>query len=150
VNIKPLLGSGDRIMLATLPFAVLGIVLNIIHPELFHTHLGSAGIILGWVFLAVGIPMWFASVALIVIHVPRGELITTGPFAVVAHPLYTSVALLVIPGTGFLLDTWVGLIIGLVLYMFSRIYAVLEEKKLEEAFPTTYQSYRDKIVFPWL
>ena len=40
--------------------------------------------------------------------VPRGELITTGPFALVRHPLYTGVALLVLLGVlaGVLAGAW--------------------------------------------
>ncbi|MGO9310539.1 MAG: hypothetical protein ACLQDL_16150 [Spirochaetia bacterium] len=35
---------------------------------------------------------------LVLIRVPQKKLITVGPNTVVRHPLYTSVALLVIPG----------------------------------------------------
>jgi hypothetical protein len=36
------------------------------------------------------------------------------------HPLYTAVALLVVPWLGFLLDTWLGAVIGEGLYLASR------------------------------
>lgn len=150
MNIKSLIGAGDRIMGTTLPFAALGIVLNLIYPEFFAMNLGWTGIGLGSVFLIAGIPIWFTSVVQVLIHVPRGELITTGPFAIVLHPLYTSVALLVIPGIGFVLDTWVGIAIGAVLYACSRLFAVKEERSLEEAFSTKYLEYRASVIFPWL
>lgn len=35
MNLKGLVGSGDKIMLLTLPFLVIGLVLNILRPSLF-------------------------------------------------------------------------------------------------------------------
>ncbi len=35
MNIRALVGSGDRIGLVTLPFLVAGVVLNIVFPSLF-------------------------------------------------------------------------------------------------------------------
>jgi len=58
--------------------------------------------------------------------------------------------LLVIPGIGFLLDTWVGLAIGAVLYVRSRLFSVKEEKDLEDAFSSEYREYRAKVILPWL
>jgi protein-S-isoprenylcysteine O-methyltransferase Ste14 len=66
------------------------------------------------------------------------------------HPLYTSVALLVIPGCGLALDTWVGFAIGAVLYVSSRIFSPREEALLTRYFPEAYPSYRAKVLFPWL
>jgi protein-S-isoprenylcysteine O-methyltransferase Ste14 len=94
--------------------------------------------------------MWLVSVALILIRVPQKKLITTGPFAVVLHPLYTSVALLVVPGIGLVLDSWVGAGIGAVLYVASRLFSPREEEILEKVFPSDYAAYRRKVLIPWL
>ena len=71
--------------------------------------------------------MWIWSVVLILTRVPRGELITSGPYALVKHPLYTAVAVLVLPWIGFLFNTWLGALIGVALYIGSRIFAPAEE-----------------------
>ena len=97
-----------------------------------------------------GVPLWIASAVQILVNVPRKRLITTGPFAIVLHPIYTFVALLVIPGCGLLLDTWVGFAIGAVLYASTRIFSVREEKLLEGIFPKEYADYRRKVLLPWL
>jgi protein-S-isoprenylcysteine O-methyltransferase Ste14 len=54
-------------------------------------------------------------VILILTKVSRAELITDGPYAVLNHPLYTTVALLVLPWLGFMLNTWLGAVIGVVM-----------------------------------
>ncbi len=84
------------------------------------------------------------------VKVPRHELITTGPYALVLHPLYAGVALMVLPWLGFLLNTWLGLLTGLVLYTGSRIYAPEEEKILARIFGEKWDSYRKKVLLPWL
>jgi len=60
------------------------------------------------------------------------------------------VALLVLPWFGFLLNTWLGLLIGLVVYTGSRLYAPEEEKILAKIFGERWDSYRKKVLLPWL
>ncbi len=150
MRLKVLVGSGDRIMLTTLPFLAVGVVLNVLFPRWFALGFGLGGLIAGIVLLVVGVPAWLASVALVVTQVPKKKLITTGPFAVVAHPLYTSVALLVLPGVGLLFDSWVGAAIGVILYVANRIFSPAEEKILEKYFPKEYPAYRSRVLIPWL
>jgi len=106
VTLKELIGSGDRIMLFTLPFLIVGVVLQIAAPSFMDVG-GPPDWLraISLVVLAVGVVIWLWAVALILAKVPHGELITTGPYAVMMHPIYTSVALLVLPWLGFLLAT---------------------------------------------
>jgi len=66
------------------------------------------------------------------------------------HPLYTSVALLVLPWIGFLLNTWLGVLIGAVLYIGSRIFSPEEEEALAKAFGATWDEYCNRVTVPWL
>jgi len=150
MDIKAIVGAGDKIMGITLPFAIGGIILNILFPQFFQLNIGIIGIIVGIIFLIIGIPLWITAVVQMFKCVPKNKLITKGPFAVLLHPIYTSVAILVIPGFGFILDTWVGVGIGIILYIISRIFRGQEEKKLSGFFGTEYQVYRSKVVIPWL
>ena len=151
VTLKDLVGSGDRIMLFTLPFLVVGVVLQIAVPSLM-----DVGGPPGWlragsiVILAVGVVIWLWAVIQILTKVPKGELITTGPFRLMKHPIYTSVALLVLPWLGFLLDSWLGALVGIGLYVGSRIYAPAEEEQLAETFGSDWDAYRRRVLVPWL
>ena len=150
-TVRTLVGSGDRIMLWTLPFLVVGLVLNGAYPSLFDV--GGPPTALGVVsvaVLAVGVTIWAWSVALILTRVPKGQLITHGPYAVVLHPLYTAVALLVLPWLGFLLDTWLGAALGVVMYTASRIFAPAEERELARTFGDAWTRYRNAVKLPWL
>jgi protein-S-isoprenylcysteine O-methyltransferase Ste14 len=122
MNIKQLVGAGDKIMGFTLPFALAGIVLNVLYPQWFKMNTGLTGIIIGSVLLGLGVPFWLISVVQMLKYVPQNKLITKGTFSLVLHLIYTSVALLVIPGLAFVFDTWVGFPVGVILYIISRIY----------------------------
>ncbi len=151
MNIKALVGAGDKIGTLLLPFLVIGIALNILFSSFF-----SVGGPPQWLWIASivvlipGVIMWAWSVLLILTKVPQGKLITWGPYALVKHPLYTAVALLVLPWLGFLFDTWLGAAIGVVLYIASRMYAPAEEKKLAQAFGAEWDAYERKVLIRWL
>lgn len=150
MKLKALVGEGQHVMGLTLPFIVVGVAANIIWPAVFRMGSGTGGLIAGIVLLVVGVPLWLTSVAQILVWVPRKTLITTGPFRLMLHPLYTTVALLVIPAAGLVLDTWLGFALGAVLYAASRIFSPREEKLLARYFPKEYPAYRARVVMPWL
>lgn len=150
-SLKDLVGSGDRIALFTLPFAVVGVGLNTAFPKLFEV--GGPPLwleVVSTAALAVGIVTWIWSVALILMLVPRGELITSGPYALVKHPIYTSVALLVLPALGFLLNTWLGATIGIALYVGSRLFSPAEERELANKFGREWKRYAANVTIAWL
>lgn len=150
MNLKTLIGAGHHITLATALCAVLCLVLKWSSPGVFVLDPGRAGIVLGWTFLAIGVPVWLVSAIQVLINVPKGRLITTGPFRLMKHPLYTAVGLLVIPGIGLLFGSWMWLVIGVVLYLSSRVFSGQEERKLGELFPEEYRLYRERVLLPWL
>ena len=150
MKLKALVGSGDRVVGLAAPFVVVGVAANILWPAVFRMGSDRGGLIAGLALLVVGVPVWLTSVAQVLVNVPRKRLITSGPFAVLLHPLYTSVALLVLPGLGLLLDTWLGPAVGVILYVSTRLYAGAEETLLAKYFPTEYPAYRARVLLPWL
>lgn len=151
VRLRILVGSGDRIALFSAPFVIVGFALAERYPSLFSTG-GSPSIVklLAGSVLAAGLLNWVWSVALILVHVPRKELITRGPYAVVKHPLYTGMALLVLPSLGVLLDSWLGAVIGAALYAGSRLFSPLEERALAKQFGAAWAEYGARVWLPWL
>jgi len=146
-----LVGSGRKIALFSLPFVIAGVVLNLIFPDFF-----AVGGPAPWLFtisclmLVPGIAVWLWTVYLILTKIPARQLITTGPYSIVKHPLYTGVSFLVMPWAGFLFNTWLGLFIGLVFYLGSRLYSTDEERILAKIFGESWESYCSRVVFKWL
>lgn len=151
LGLRALIGSGDRIGLFVLPFLVVGVALNIAFPAAFRVGGPPPWLaVLSVVLLAAGVIVWAWSVALILTRVRAGELVTTGPYAVAKHPLYTAVALLVLPWVGFLLDTWLGVVVGAALYVASRLFAPAEEADLARRFGPRWEAYRQRVRITWL
>jgi protein-S-isoprenylcysteine O-methyltransferase Ste14 len=135
----------------TLPVLVIGVVASLLAPSKFaipvHSDWLTATALL---VLAIGLIGWGSSVAMILAKVPRGELITGGPYAIVKHPLYTSVGLLVLPAAGVLLDTWLGAAIGATVYIASRRFAPEEEAVLADAFGARWDAYARSVRLRWV
>ena len=107
MKLEALVGSGKRIGLLTVPFLIIGVILNALIPSFFNV--GGPSFALEVISISVlipGVTIWIWSVVLILTKVPKKELIVEGPYSLVKHPLYTGVALLVLPWAGFLLNTW--------------------------------------------
>ena len=151
MKIRKLVGSGEKIGLLLVPFLVIGVALNVTFPSAFGVGGPSDALrIISIAVLVPGVAIWLWSVVLILTNVPNGELITSGPYAVVKHPLYTAVALLVLPWAGFLLNTWLGLVLGAVLYVGSRLFSPDEERTLAATFGPAWRRYSDAVMLPWL
>ncbi len=150
-EVKNLVGSGDRIFLFTAPFLVVAVALNVAFPSFFAVGGPPAALqFAAAILLAAGVVVWAWSVVLILTRVPRGELITTGPYAVVRHPLYTAVALVVIPSAGLLLNSWAGFVIGIAMYVAVRLYAPREERELAARFGRAWDEYSRSVLLPWM
>lgn len=151
MKVKMLVGSGRKIGILFLPFLLVGVALNITFPEFFA--IGGPPLTLFWIsifILITGIVNWLWTIGLLITKVPRKQLIHTGPYSVVKHPLYVGMAFLVIPSIGFLLNTWLGIILGMVIYVGSKIYSPEEEKILLSIFGKDYDDYCQKVLFPWI
>lgn len=151
MNIHELVGSGRKITLFTLPFFLLGLFVQVWYSHLLLVNM-EPGIlrILSLVLFSAGIVIWLWSVILILTKVPRQELITTGPYAIMKHPLYTGIALLVLPGLGLWFGSWLGVLVGLAMYVGTRLFATEEEKHLAVKFGPAWEEYRHRVLLPWL
>ena len=130
---------------------IIGLILNILFPSAFHVGGPPTALeVISIIISVLGVTVWIWSVVLILTKVPRNELITNGPYSLVKHPLYTGVALLVLPWIGFLLNTWLGALIGVILYISSRIFAPEEEGELSKTCGTTWDEYCKKLKVQWL
>jgi protein-S-isoprenylcysteine O-methyltransferase Ste14 len=151
MNIKELIGNGYKIGRIIYPIIIIGFIINILFPS--HFFIGGPSpllLIISTIVLIIGFINCIWSQILIIINVPKHKLITSGPFSIVKHPLYTGVSLLVIPWVGFILNTWLGVVIGIALYVTSRIYEPEDEKKLSNIFGTAWTEYTKKVRIPWL
>lgn len=60
-----------------------------------------------------------------------------------------AVSLLVLPSGGLLLDTWLGVPLGLALYVGSRLFSPDEERTLAATFGASWNDYLKRVKLPW-
>jgi protein-S-isoprenylcysteine O-methyltransferase Ste14 len=151
MNLKTLMGSGDKIWRFAMPYLIVGLVLNILFPSFFSVS-GPSPLLrsIFIVILAIGLINWIWSGILILLNVPKNRLITSGPYALVKHPIYVGFACLVFPWLGFIFNSWLGVFAGIMLYIGSRKYAPLEEKALKEKFGAFWDDYCQQVKIKWL
>ena len=85
---------------------------------------------------------WSARVSLKVDH----ELIRSGPYARLRHPIYSGLLLAVI-GTALLIGEWRGLLAALIIAVVHSLKAKREEALMLEAFGEQYRIYREQAGF---
>jgi protein-S-isoprenylcysteine O-methyltransferase Ste14 len=141
------------------------IVLAIVVVILFraNVHHGSERID-GPVLEGIGLALWIAGIALAVwarLYIGRNwgmpmsrqeepNLVTTGPYRFIRHPIYTGIILAMI-GTALAISLF-GLIVVAVIAAFFAYSASREERFLAEEFPATFPDYkaRTKLLIPFV
>lgn len=123
------------------PYGALTPVISLIGLAL----MGIAGLLLLVSFAALG-----NSLTASPLPKQRGQLVTTGLYAHVRHPIYSALLLL---SLGVVLDAgwWPQLVVALMLFLLLRIKAQFEETLLRKAYPK-YAAYAAKtpMFFPRL
>ena len=146
VGIKELLGVGMHLLLLGLLLEGLAVVLR--QWISFPLSLAFATQIL-FTVLCVGAcllgAIWFnCTLDLIRVHLLNGknELVTSGPFAYVRHPLYATLAMTIPP----LLVVWLSDLLFVVpwvlILVLAHLLVRLEERGLMEEFGQEYKEYR--------
>lgn len=80
------------------------------------------------------------------------ELVQSGPYGVVRHPIYASMLALLL-ATGLVLAPWFRLAIAVVIFCVGTLIRIQsEEKLLAERFGDQFAEYRKRVraIIPWL
>jgi protein-S-isoprenylcysteine O-methyltransferase Ste14 len=136
-------------LLATLHVPFSWLAMRIVRPSGGWFWLGLALVVLGLAF-SVSARVWLGNNWSGVVTLKQDhELIRSGPYRWVRHPIYTGL-LLAILGSAIALGEWRGLIaLALVAGAFLRKVAI-EERFLTQQFGAAYQRYRAEVpaLFP--
>ena len=106
--------------------------------------LGAAGVLLGLYIFHIVLRANSYAAAVVKVQKERGhQVISTGPYAWVRHPMYAG-AILFFLGTALLLGSWYAFAIGLVLIALLGLRAVWEEDTLKAELPG-YPDYAARV-----
>jgi protein-S-isoprenylcysteine O-methyltransferase Ste14 len=104
-------------------------------------------LLLWWVFRSLG-----ANISETILTKDEHQLVTTGPYKWVRHPLYTC-SLLMLFSISLMLEDWVLLLFSIAgLLVFRLLVIPAEEEKLLDKFGEEYQIYQTRTgaMFPWV
>jgi len=92
--------------------------------------------------LGVGVPVYLALAVYFSRRSRRGDLVRTGPYARVRHPLYALWVFILTPGAVLLVGSWLLLSVPVVMYVAARALVPREEAELEERYGESFREYR--------
>lgn len=107
-------------------------------------------LIFGTVLVVIGIPVFLVPGLTIDRYFEDGELATKGLYSYIRHPIYGSWILLIVPGVVFLLNSLIGFLVPVFMYVVFKIFIVEEDRYLEEKFGQRFLDYKRNVgaVFP--
>jgi protein-S-isoprenylcysteine O-methyltransferase Ste14 len=138
-------GVGPKITLAALAYAAAAALVTLVWPDLFVLRsLGQfAGA--GFVLIALGVLMWLLSAASVMQAYNRDQLVTTGIYSLVRHPLYSAWIVLIMPGLVILSRCWLLFLTPLVAYCAFKKLIRREDEYLQQRFGRPYAEYRARV-----
>ncbi len=140
-------GVGPKVAAFSLPAFAVAVILQRRAPEVFlMTRAPSLALeVAGAALIVAGLLLWGAGARIIDRAFHEGRLLTSGPYAIVRHPMYAGWIVLIVPGLALWFHSW-ALLLACVWAsaVFTRLIRV-EERYLEEKFGQAYRDYRAKV-----
>ena len=148
-----MLGVGPKWGLASalcFALAVLGHVLSFPRFVIVLPPDDLSLVIVGSLLIVAGASFYFVAARDLRKGLTEGNLVTTGLYSLVRHPLYASNILFVVPGIALLCKSWLLLCVPLFMYGAFRLFIPAEDRYLLKQFGRQFEEYRDKTnaVFP--
>ncbi len=140
-------GIGPRITAATLTYAVLAGLLTWAFPReclvgaLTVPVVRSVAVLL----IAIGVVIWILGIVGAMRAYNRDELVTTGIFGLVRHPIYAAWIVFNLPGLCLLTTSWPFLLTPLVAYAVFKSSIHMEDAYLSQRFGQAYLDYRGRV-----
>jgi protein-S-isoprenylcysteine O-methyltransferase Ste14 len=137
-------GVGPKIGRIVVPWLIITIVVSIIIKGRFQFFPDSERILffVGLVLVILGLTLYFSTIPLLLKGIKNNTLVTKGAFYFCCNPLYASIILFLIPGTAFMMNSWLVISTSIVAYIVFKIHISGEEKLMEEVFGADYKNYR--------
>ena len=137
-------GVGPRFALFSIIYGIFTIVLRLCCPTIFQMDFIPYWILAMIGFALILIGLLFKFIAVVTVHraFNAGMLCTQGVFGLCRHPVYAAWIVFLVPGMMFLINSWIGLTVPLVMYILLRILVIKEEEYLEQKFGKEYLDYK--------
>lgn len=146
-------GCGPKILIVTIVIAGITYLMQyLFFPDLLIPISQPLAFITGGIWFVLGIPIWFLGAKGISKNFMKQQLVTSGIFRHIQHPIYCAFNLFYIPALIFMTRSWIGFIIPVIFYFVFCSNISFEEKYLEKLFGDEYLKYKNNTgrIFPKL
>jgi len=99
----------------------------------------------GMLLIAVGLGAHLLTLTSLLVGQRKGELVTTGAYRIVRHPLYATWLWLILPGIALLGRSWLMLGVVPIVYAVFKAFLKDEEDELERRFGRECETYRREV-----
>jgi protein-S-isoprenylcysteine O-methyltransferase Ste14 len=140
-------GVGPKIVASVLACAALAGALSYtfaaacVVPALHQSTVVTLAVIL----IVIGMPMWLIGAIAAMRAYNRDQLVTSGVFGLVRHPMYAAWIVLILPGIALLTGSWPYLLMPLVGYAVFKALIHTEDEYLQNRFGQSYSDYRASV-----
>ena len=140
-------GVGPRIFLSTIAYALLAGYVTHAWPDVCLLRWPPYAVFatVGYILLALGVPMWLTSAVSAMRAYNRDQLRASGVFGLVRHPIYSSAIVFNLPAIAFLTRSWPLFFMPLVAYAVFKRLIHREDEYLERRFGQAYLAYRARV-----
>jgi protein-S-isoprenylcysteine O-methyltransferase Ste14 len=142
-----LFGCGPKLALLSLPYVILSLIVLYRYPDFFDLkflHIYFV-MILGFVWLGLGIIFWIYAAIFFLNNFKPGMLITKGPFALCRNPIYSSIIVFIVPSLGLIFHSGLIISISVVLYIGFKISIHGETTILRRIFGEEYEVFEKSV-----
>jgi protein-S-isoprenylcysteine O-methyltransferase Ste14 len=137
-------GIGPRIAAAALAYAVLARLAAYRWPDLCRVRFVPYAVVAptAVILLVIGMCMLALALRSATKAYNRDQLVTSGIFAVVRHPIYSAWIVFIVPGVALLSRSWPVLLTPVVAYTVFKLSIHQEDEYLQQRFGQAYLDYR--------
>jgi protein-S-isoprenylcysteine O-methyltransferase Ste14 len=139
-------GIGPKTFVPSMAYAIAAWVATNTWPEVFRIRSMSGFLeTIGAVLAAMGLLLWLSGAITVMRAYGRDQLVTSGPYALVRHPVYAGWITMVFPGLALLCRSWPMLLAPFVAYAVFKSRVHVEDEYLERRFGQPYLDYRARV-----
>jgi len=137
-------GASPIIFLLTIFYTIPAVLINHFFKTAFEIDFipYKILIIVGILFLCIGVPLYIATVKVLKAAYKKQELVTNGIFSICRNPLFAVVIFLILPGIILFFNSWLLLTIPCFMYVMLKIFITREEHLMEKEFGQDYIDYK--------
>ena len=99
----------------------------------------------GALLIACGFLLWLSGLIAVTTAYNRDQLMTSGPFALVRHPVYAAWIVLIFPGLALFTRAWLLFSTSAVAYLLFKRLIHVEDDYLLGRFGQAYLDYRQRV-----